>query len=322
MPELPSFSSVPIVKTSVQSSSESLNAPGGESAEPIGAEVFTQILQEALELTEAEVPAGWALALPIETELPAMILASGKFLPVQTDSGGMALPFALNPESMTRLNPGAESALAEFQSTATLTSLVAQVGRSGPALSDLSFNQLVTSTLETPDDVDALGQHGLGNLSASPGVMSGRGGQMSLAVDIPVGQTGWGKAVGERIQWMVGRNLQSAEVKLTPPNLGPMEIRITLQHDTASVSFVAAQPATREALEAAIPRLREMFESTNLTLADVGVGQGDNSHAHSNGHAMGTPGSQAGNGSVDGPTVSEHAVTGSIAANGLVDDYA
>jgi len=98
---------------------------------------------------------------------------------------------------------------------------------------------------------------------------------MGLRLDMPVGQPEWSQALGERLQWMVGRNIQQAEVRLSPPHLGPLEIRVALQHDQASVSFVAHHAATRDAIEAALPRLREMLGEANINLADVDVGQRD-----------------------------------------------
>ncbi len=89
------------------------------------------------------------------------------------------------------------------------------------------------------------------------------------------GDNGWDQAMGERILWMVGKQIQGAEVRINPPHLGPVEIRLSLQHDQASVSFAAHHAGVREALEAAIPRLREMLGENNLQLVSVDVGQRD-----------------------------------------------
>ncbi len=89
------------------------------------------------------------------------------------------------------------------------------------------------------------------------------------------GESAWSQALGERVLWMSGRDIQQAEVRLNPPQLGPVEIRIRVHNDQASVSFVAQHPFTREALETSIPRLREMLGDANINLADVDVGQRD-----------------------------------------------
>jgi len=93
----------------------------------------------------------------------------------------------------------------------------------------------------------------------------------TTSVQTPLGQANWDQAVGERIQWMVGQKMQGAQVKLNPANLGPMEVRIQVQNDQASVQFTAHHAVVREALEAALPRLRDMFESSGVELVDVDV---------------------------------------------------
>jgi flagellar hook-length control protein FliK len=58
---------------------------------------------------------------------------------------------------------------------------------------------------------------------------------------------------------------------VTPGQLGPVEVKISMQKDAASVWFTAAQPETRAALEAALPRLRDLFSAQGLNLAQAGV---------------------------------------------------
>lgn len=93
----------------------------------------------------------------------------------------------------------------------------------------------------------------------------------SVSLNAPFGQPNWDQAVGERIQWMVSQKMQGAEVKLNPAHLGPMEVRIQVQNDQASVHFTAHHGVVRDALEAALPRLREMFEASGVELVDVDV---------------------------------------------------
>lgn len=114
---------------------------------------------------------------------------------------------------------------------------------------------------------------------------------LSMPVPQPVSDPGWGAAIGERLVWMAKGDHQLAELKISPPNLGPLEIKLTINHDQASVSFVSHHAMVRDALEAAIPRLREMLaeQSLNLVQADVGAGQqhdpGRSAEGHGNGGA-------------------------------------
>lgn len=92
-----------------------------------------------------------------------------------------------------------------------------------------------------------------------------------VRVDVPVGEKGWDQAVAQRVVWLATNNQQTAQLHVTPPNLGPVEIRITINNDQASAIFVSPHANVREALESALPRLREMFADSGLTLGNVNV---------------------------------------------------
>jgi flagellar hook-length control protein FliK len=90
-------------------------------------------------------------------------------------------------------------------------------------------------------------------------------------VHSPVGSAAWADEVGTRVVMMTESGNHTASLKLSPEHLGPLEINITVRDDKASVWFGAAHADTRAAIETALPRLREMFESQGLSLADAGV---------------------------------------------------
>lgn len=94
---------------------------------------------------------------------------------------------------------------------------------------------------------------------------------ISTAITLPVGADGWGQELGNRVQWLAHNNVQAAELRINPPHLGPIEIRINVDQDQASVSFSSQHVVTRDALEAAIPRLRDMLSDNGLNLANVNV---------------------------------------------------
>lgn len=89
----------------------------------------------------------------------------------------------------------------------------------------------------------------------------------------PVGSSEWADELGTRMTWMAERGHQVASLRLSPEHLGPLEVRISIRDDQASVWFGAAHADTRAAIEEALPRLREMFGSQGLNLADTGVFQ-------------------------------------------------
>jgi len=87
----------------------------------------------------------------------------------------------------------------------------------------------------------------------------------------------WKSDLGDRVAWMAKNKIPAAEIKINPAQLGPIEIKVTVNNDQASVTMIANHGTTREALEAAIPRLREILSDSGLQLADTDV-----SSQHSN----------------------------------------
>ena len=88
-----------------------------------------------------------------------------------------------------------------------------------------------------------------------------------------------------------------AEIILTPPQLGRIEVSINMNGDQASANFVAVNPIARDALQDALPRLRELLAQSGIELAqaDVRSGQSDNgAQGQANGRATAGGGSGSG----------------------------
>ena len=92
-----------------------------------------------------------------------------------------------------------------------------------------------------------------------------------VRVDTPVGGRGWDAEVGQKIVLLANRQESRAELTLTPPQLGRVEVSITVNGDQTSAAFVSASPAAREALEQALPRLREILAEAGITLGQASV---------------------------------------------------
>jgi len=92
-----------------------------------------------------------------------------------------------------------------------------------------------------------------------------------LQMQQPMHQPGWDNELGNRVVWMTRNELQGAELRLNPPHLGPLEVKISIHHDSASLSFVAQHVQARDAIEAALPRLREMMAEQGFANTHVDV---------------------------------------------------
>lgn len=92
-------------------------------------------------------------------------------------------------------------------------------------------------------------------------------------VNTPVGAPDWGQELRDRVAVLVDQNMTNAQIKLSPAHLGPIEIRIALSDGQANISFTTHSHVTREALEAAAPKLREVMASQGYSSVNVDVSQ-------------------------------------------------
>lgn len=96
----------------------------------------------------------------------------------------------------------------------------------------------------------------------------------NLKLDIRVGAPGWNGELAQKVVWMATQQQQVAELRLNPPHLGPVEVTLSVGNDQgaqASIQFASPHLATREAIESALPRLREMMADSGIALGNVTV---------------------------------------------------
>lgn len=84
---------------------------------------------------------------------------------------------------------------------------------------------------------------------------------------------GWHQELGEKLIWMNKQATPSVELRLNPEHLGPVLVKIDVSQDQATVAFTTQHQAVKDAIEAAIPKLKEMLQGQQLNLADVNVSQ-------------------------------------------------
>lgn len=89
-----------------------------------------------------------------------------------------------------------------------------------------------------------------------------------------VGSPAWDQALGQKVVWMVAGTQQSASLTLNPPDLGPLQVVLHVSNGQAEASFTASQPEVRQALEAALPKLREMMSEAGIQLGQTTISTG------------------------------------------------
>lgn len=84
-------------------------------------------------------------------------------------------------------------------------------------------------------------------------------------------ERGWEGAFGKNIQWMSANNIQSAQIRINPADLGPVKIDLSMKNDQLTLHLNATHHITRDTLEAALPRLRAELANQGFSDADINM---------------------------------------------------
>lgn len=94
-----------------------------------------------------------------------------------------------------------------------------------------------------------------------------------LALQLPLRASGWDTELAQRIVWMAGRQAQWAEITVNPPNLGSIEVHLSLRGHDASAYFYSPHAVVREAIDESLGRLRDMLAAAGIQLGQAQVGR-------------------------------------------------
>lgn len=92
-----------------------------------------------------------------------------------------------------------------------------------------------------------------------------------VVINTPVTHDQWGDEFNQKITWLSNQKEQTAELHLNPPQLGPMDVVLKVSGDQATAFFSSPHAAVREAVEQALPRLREMMADNGIMLGNATV---------------------------------------------------
>lgn len=213
----------------------------------------------------------------------------------QVDSGDFADSLG-QAQGKTTATPGASvpSGKAEPGKLA-IDAQLAATAKAGSAVSDAIIK-------EAPADLSRLAAQ------LQPGAL-----QQAAAAAVPadkltgrVGTPAWDQQLGQKVVWMAAGGDQSATLTLNPPDLGPVQVVLTVTNDQADAAFMSAQPEVRQALEAAMPRLREMMSEAGIAFGSATVSAGTPEQQHNGERAA--SGERRGNGQGGGVSGGEIAI--------------
>ena len=141
--------------------------------------------------------------------------------------------------------------------------------------------------------------------------------QAVMTLQQPVGSERWNNELGQAMNLLVRADQGSATLHVTPPDLGPIEVKIDMAGDKATLTFTVQNPDTRSALENAMPRLRDLLADGGIALGDAHVNQQSGEQRDAPAHSQRQGGGE--------PISLAATALGTTAANirvGLVDTFA
>ena len=90
-------------------------------------------------------------------------------------------------------------------------------------------------------------------------------------MNVPVGDPEWGAKMNEKVVWLSGRGIQSAQIHLNPVELGPVDVKVSVQNDQTVITFNVQNAGVKELLESNVQRLRDMIDQNGNAEIEVNV---------------------------------------------------
>jgi len=101
--------------------------------------------------------------------------------------------------------------------------------------------------------------------------------EITLPANLPPQQ--WNQKFAQHVNMLIMQGSTKAQIRLDPPELGPMSIRINHNGGETQIQFQVNNPVARDMVDSGMNRLREMLEQQGFENVDVDVKeQRDNSH--------------------------------------------
>jgi flagellar hook-length control protein FliK len=218
------------------------------------------------------------LLTPANQQAVAAIVLSQPDAKEQTDLSGKALP--ISPKSLTKFGMLGSAAKADRASTDVQIGAdsAKQGALSGQFMTGLA-KALTLAEKNFTDNNNPLLHAGKSvelntiamHSAIAPAVSNTSSPTSTTNINTPFTQTAWADEFSQKVTWIASQHMQSAELHLNPPQLGPLNVVLKLHGDQATATFTSPHAAVREAIEQAMPKLREMLADSGITLGNAMV---------------------------------------------------
>ena len=228
-----------------------------------------------------------AQALPMAGTAPAALLGEGAGLRValpQATAMAAALPEAMppaEPRPVAVASTGALPGAAAVNPSVVLPAAtlgaeaIAAAAARGPAPLRLPADEADATGHSSLSDRLAIDRAGdtASPVATTPQVLPKLELSSAFPSPVPLPSPRFAEELGARMQWMAEQQGGEATLRISPDGLGPVEIRMKLDGERVDLGFQASQADTRQALQDALPKLREMLAQQGLQLGHADVGQ-------------------------------------------------
>ncbi|WP_417566132.1 flagellar hook-length control protein FliK [Marinobacter sp.] len=265
-----------IVRKGDEKAAGSSEAAGSKPTEAKVADEGTDLDATALPLTFAELQAwlspksassGEVGRFAAAPQTPSDVSAGvpGQLTPGNGLFSGL-LSNAPGQQAKTPAGVTSDVTVTEAMKAAALTDL-GRNADSGTVLSSGRFQ----SALDLVSQQGASGTNAAKLAAETAGSLAGPLKGYATSIDVPVGHAEWGDKLVGKLSWLTARNMSVAEIHLTPPDMGPMEVKVRVQNEQANIIVHSANPVVRDQLELHSHRLRDMLGEQGLSLAGFDV---------------------------------------------------
>jgi len=90
---------------------------------------------------------------------------------------------------------------------------------------------------------------------------------ISIALPQTIGTPEWQQSLNQQILHFIRAGVHHAELRLRPETLGPIQVNLRVSHEQVEMSVMAQHPQTRDALDHALPALRQLLSESGLQLS-------------------------------------------------------
>ncbi|MEM9102088.1 MAG: flagellar hook-length control protein FliK [Pseudomonadota bacterium] len=97
--------------------------------------------------------------------------------------------------------------------------------------------------------------------------------QKTLKLEGVIGTVNWSANFAKSIKTLLTQQIKEAKIEVDPPELGPIQIKLAINQQDVNVQFQTQSGATKDHIENALPKLKEMLEESGYNLLESHVNQ-------------------------------------------------